>query len=175
MAILEVINVGSTANDGQGDPLRIAFQKVNNNFASLWGTGFNSTEAVTIGNTTQAIFTVPVVDFTQATFQINSVDTDSGNSQNIILNAAINSDGSNVKFTGHSTVFHGAPVTNYDMDVVAGNVVVYVTPLVTSQVNHLILYQITVAPTMTGSYIVLNQNSSTALGTENSQILITES
>ena len=42
MAQLEIINVGATANDGTGDPLRVAFEKVNNNFTNLWSTGFNS-------------------------------------------------------------------------------------------------------------------------------------
>ena len=32
---LEVINVGVLPNDGTGDPLRIAFDKINNNFASI--------------------------------------------------------------------------------------------------------------------------------------------
>jgi hypothetical protein len=32
---LEVINVGILPNDGTGDPLRIAFDKINNNFASI--------------------------------------------------------------------------------------------------------------------------------------------
>ena len=27
----ELINVGNVANDGTGDPLRIAFEKINNN------------------------------------------------------------------------------------------------------------------------------------------------
>ena len=35
MSTLEVINVGVLPNDGTGDPLRIAFDKINNNFASI--------------------------------------------------------------------------------------------------------------------------------------------
>lgn len=31
------INIGSNANDGTGDPLRTAFQKINDNFAELYG------------------------------------------------------------------------------------------------------------------------------------------
>jgi hypothetical protein len=31
----EQINIGNTANDTSGDPLRVAFQKINNNFATL--------------------------------------------------------------------------------------------------------------------------------------------
>jgi hypothetical protein len=33
----QTINIGSTANDGTGDPLRTAFKKINENFAELYG------------------------------------------------------------------------------------------------------------------------------------------
>lgn len=36
MADREIINVGSTVDDGTGDLLRIAFQKVNDNFEQIW-------------------------------------------------------------------------------------------------------------------------------------------
>jgi hypothetical protein len=32
----EIINIGASPNDGQGDPLRTAFAKINNNFTSLF-------------------------------------------------------------------------------------------------------------------------------------------
>jgi hypothetical protein len=35
----QVINVGGTANDGSGDPLRTAFTKANQNFAELYAKG----------------------------------------------------------------------------------------------------------------------------------------
>ena len=31
------INIGSSANDGTGDPLRTAFDKINDNFIELYG------------------------------------------------------------------------------------------------------------------------------------------
>ena len=31
------INIGSSANDGTGDPLRTAFDKINDNFSELYG------------------------------------------------------------------------------------------------------------------------------------------
>ena len=40
-AVQSVINVGSSANDGTGDTLRSAMQKVNSNFTELYGTIFN--------------------------------------------------------------------------------------------------------------------------------------
>lgn len=32
----EIIDVGNTANDGTGDPLRVAFEKINNNFSEIF-------------------------------------------------------------------------------------------------------------------------------------------
>ena len=32
------IGIGSSANDGTGDPLRTAFDKINDNFTELYGT-----------------------------------------------------------------------------------------------------------------------------------------
>ena len=53
----EVINIGAQPNDGAGDPLRVAFDKVNNNFANLFQTFVNSTVAYSLGNTAgQVIF-----------------------------------------------------------------------------------------------------------------------
>ena len=33
----QAINIGSSANDGTGDPLRTAFDKINDNFVELYG------------------------------------------------------------------------------------------------------------------------------------------
>jgi hypothetical protein len=38
----QTINIGTTANDGTGDPLRTAFDKINDNFAELYGTDGDS-------------------------------------------------------------------------------------------------------------------------------------
>lgn len=35
----QVINIGSSANDGTGDPLRQAFDKINDNFSELYARG----------------------------------------------------------------------------------------------------------------------------------------
>ena len=43
----QIINIGSTPNDGAGDPLRTAFDKCNNNFAELYTTSGGGTGTVT--------------------------------------------------------------------------------------------------------------------------------
>lgn len=80
----QVINLGDAANDGTGDPLRVAFEKVNNNFANVWAAGPVDTRVTIannrvstnetnvdlvlagngIGNVTFASTTVPLIDGT---------------------------------------------------------------------------------------------------------------
>jgi hypothetical protein len=43
------VNVGASANDGQGDDLRAAFIKVNDNFQYMGNTGFNAANINIIG------------------------------------------------------------------------------------------------------------------------------
>ena len=86
----EIINVGAQPNDGEGDPLRTAFQKINNNFTQLFSTGFFTSNAYSAGTTAgQVIFETPATSFTQGIFQINSNDVSSNDSENITLAATI--------------------------------------------------------------------------------------
>jgi hypothetical protein len=43
---LQTINIGTSANDGTGDPLRTAFDKVNDNFLAVSGAVFNVKDPV---------------------------------------------------------------------------------------------------------------------------------
>ena len=89
----QYIDFGTFPNDPNADPIRTVFEKVNNNFANLWATGYNTLEAITIGDDPgQVIFTIPVTAFTQASFQINSSDQSTNDSQNITITAAITND-----------------------------------------------------------------------------------
>ena len=47
----QAIGIGSSANDGTGDPLRTAFDKINDNFTELYGT--TMTERVVLDLTPQ--------------------------------------------------------------------------------------------------------------------------
>jgi hypothetical protein len=65
----QAINIGSSANDGTGDPLRTAFDKINDNFVELYGTDNDintldanldvSTHAITTGVTNGDITITP--------------------------------------------------------------------------------------------------------------------
>ena len=41
----QYINIGATSNDGNGDPLRLAFEKINENFTQLYSLGSGGTAA----------------------------------------------------------------------------------------------------------------------------------
>lgn len=141
----EVINIGALPNDGQGDPLRVAFQKINNNFAALFSTDSYTSEAYSVGLTPgQVIWECPVNNFTQATIQIDTSNTENQDTQNITITAAIHNNYSNVRWSGHSTLFAGNACTRYDMDISAGNVRLLVNPLLNTTLLHFIAAQVTV-------------------------------
>lgn len=140
----EIINIGTLPNDGEGDPLRVAFGKINNNFSSLFSTATTTNESNTSGTTAnQVIWQTPVVDFTQGKFQVLSADPLTNDSQNITISAYVIPDASSVKWTGYATTFHGNVVTTYDMDITGGNVRLTVTPLVNEDLQHFVAVAVT--------------------------------
>jgi len=174
----EVINIGANPNDGSGDPLRIAFEKINNNFANLFQTFVNSTVAYTLGNTAnQVIFEAPANTFTEGQFYIKSLNGGTPNSQSIQLFAQINNSGDDVKFSGYGSTFFGDPVTTYDMDYnsITGNIRIKANPLVNDDLTHYIASQIMWAgPDVPGMYLSLESGSGNVLGTETSVPITTE-
>ena len=140
----EIINIGAQPNDGEGDPLRTAFAKINNNFTQLFSTGFFTSNAYSNGTTAgQVIFESPLETFTQGIIQINSNDTASTDTQNITLNVSVVNDGSDLKWNGHNTLFYGNALTDYEMDIFESNVRILVNPLVDTDIFHFISAQVT--------------------------------
>lgn len=172
----EIINIGAAPNDGEGDPLRTAFEKINNNFTQLYSTGFFTSNAYSAGTTAgQVIFETPVETFTQAVFQINSNDVSSTDSENITLTASILTDGSEIKWTGHSTIFNGNVLTEYDMDIFDSNVRILVNPLIDTDIFHFISAQITwTGVPVLGLNLIVDGTSNPDIDTENNFNLQTE-
>jgi hypothetical protein len=171
----EIINVGALPNDGTGDPLRVAFEKINNNFSNLFATATITYSVYTVGNTPgQVIFETPITAFTQAKFQIRSSDSGSPNSQNITIAAQISNDNANVKYTGYGTTFFGNPVTQYSMDVSSGNVRLMADPLVNEALVHFISAQVTYNSDTAGIDIGLDGYVDSVLNTENNLNITTE-
>ena len=50
----QTINIGSSSNDGTGDPLRTAFNKINENFTELYGTSAFGQQVTISGNSITA-------------------------------------------------------------------------------------------------------------------------
>lgn len=143
MAEQQIINIGQLPNDGSGDPLRVAFDKTNNNFSTLFKTATFTSNAVTEGLAeNQVIFETAANAFSQGLFTIRSKNSGSNYSQSIQLSAQISPDNESVKFTGYATTFFGDPLTSFDMDVTDGNVRILCNPLIDDTVFHFIGAQI---------------------------------
>lgn len=66
------INVGTNPNDGSGDELRVAFQKVNSNYSNISSIGFNAGNVLATG-------TVQAANVTATYVVANTITTSSGN------------------------------------------------------------------------------------------------
>ena len=141
---IELVNIGATPNDGEGDPLRTAFAKINNNFVWMQQTSTDIASAVTLDDAAnQTVWEYPANIFTQALIQVKSYREDNNDSQGIFLGAQIYNDLSNVKYSVYGITNVNDWLTNYKMDVANGNVRLLVSPLQDTAMTHFISYQVT--------------------------------
>jgi hypothetical protein len=170
---IQLVNTGALPNDGEGDPLRTAFQKINNNFIFMQQASTNITSAVTIGDAPdQVIFEYPADEFTQALIQVQTYREDNNDSQNALIGASIHNDGTNVSFTTYGITNVGNWLTQYDMDVSGGNVRLLVSPLQDATINHFISYQVTYAGDL-GLGVPMIAENGAGLITESGNVMIT--
>ena len=176
MATQQIINIGTLPNDGEGDPLRVAFAKINNNFSNLFSTFINLSSSFTVGNTPgQLIFETPANTFTMGQFYIYAADANTDQSQSIQLSAQLNTANDDVKFSGYGSTFFGNALSRYDMSVVDGNVQIYADPLTSETIYHFIgsinMWQGANVP---GLFIGIDGYSNTIMSTENNLNMETE-
>lgn len=174
----EYINIGAQANDGEGDPLRTAFSKINNNFSNLFFTTTSTSNAFTVGlDTNQVIYETAANAFSQAKFQIRSSDPGTDDMQDIIITASITNNLSGVIFTGYGTMFEGNALCSYDMDVSDGYVRLLINPIKDAVILHFIASEVTfIGSSPPGIELALDgYSANTLMGTENGLILTTES
>ena len=174
----EYINIGSQANDGEGDPLRTAFAKINNNFSNLFFTTTSTSNTFTVGlDTNQVIYETAANTFSQAKFQVRSSDPGTDDMQDITITASITNNLAGVKFTGYGTLFEGNALCRYDMDVLGGNVRLLINPIKNAVILHFIASEVTfIGVSPPGVDIALDGYPANSLmGTENGLILTTES
>lgn len=177
MATQEIINIGTLPNDGEGDPLRVAFGKINNNFSNLFATFVNTTTSYSVGNTPgQIIFQTPANTFTMGEMFVYSADPGTNNSQSIKLFAQINQLGDEVKFTGTGATFFGNAVSSYNMVVADGNVQILANPLIDEPLIHFIGSQnLWIGADVEGIPLELDGYiANSTMGTESDQTVTTE-
>jgi len=170
---IQLVNIGGLPNDGEGDPLRTAFSKINNNFVYLQQTSTNLAKTVTLNNDPeQVIFEYPADEFTMALFQVKSYRDDNNDSQMIFLGAQTYNDLSDVKYTVYGITNVGNWLTQYDMDVSGGNVRLLVNPLQNEVITHFISYQVTYEGDL-GVGVPMISESGAGLVTETGNVYIT--
>jgi hypothetical protein len=170
---IQLVNVGGLPNDAEGDPLRTAFQKINNNFTYLQQTSTNIAKTVTLDDTaSQVIFEYPADEFTMALFQVKSYRNDNNDSQMVFLGVQTYNDLSDVKYTIYGVTNVGNWLTQYDMDVNGGNVRLLVSPLQDEVITHFISYQITYEGDLGIGVPMITENGASMV-TETGNVLIT--
>jgi len=170
---IELVNIGTNPNDGEGDPLRTAFSKINNNFVWMQQTSTDISSTVTLDDTAnQVIWEYPADEFTQALIQLQSFREGSNDSQNALIGASILNDLSDVKFTIYGLTNNGDWLTNYDMDVTGGNVRLLVSPLQNEAITHFLAYQVTWVGDL-GVGVSMASESGEGLVTETGNVFIT--
>lgn len=176
MATQEIINIGTLPNDGEGDPLRVAFAKINNNFSNLFATFVNTSNSYSVGNASgQLIFETPANTFTMGDVFIYTADASTMESQTIKLSAQLNQAGDAVKFNGYGSTFFGNALARYDMTVVNGNIQILVEPLTDDTLFHFIGSQnLWMGANVMGLFLQLDGYVDAVMTTENDLIVQTE-
>jgi len=174
----EYINIGAQPNDGEGDPLRTAFAKINNNFSNLFFTATTTGNTFTAGLTPeQVIYQTAANTFSQGKFQIRSSDPNTIDMQDITITAAITNNLDGVKFNAYGTLFDGNALCRYDMDVFEGNVRLLINPIKDAVILHFIASEVTfIGDYASGLNLGLDgYPDGSVMGTEDDIILTTES
>lgn len=139
MATQEIINIGTMPNDGEGDPLRVAFAKINNNFSNLFPTAINTSSSYSVGNTPgQLIFETDANTFTMGQLYVYAADPSGNDSQSIQLNAQINQELDDAKFSAVGLSVFGNALSSYSMRVSGGNVQLLANPIQDTTIFHFI-------------------------------------
>lgn len=131
-------NVNITESDGV-----LSLGNVAIDTASFGNTAIASASFTTEDDTANAvILSVPIANFDNGRFEIDSREDGTDNSQFAILNVTRNNSNTTIKYTVTGTIFTGTTVTTYDVDVSNSNIRIKVSPLINSTIVHKIAYQI---------------------------------
>lgn len=90
----------------------------------------------------QVVFETPVSGFDNGSFQITSRSLFETNSQKVTIEVLKATSNTSVNFSAFGTLFSGAPLTRYNVDVAYGNVRVMVNPILNLDIEHTVKYTI---------------------------------
>lgn len=130
---IELINIGGYANDGTGDDLRTAFEKVNANFTELGGTG-GITNGTNLGSGVEIFAqrnpTNPALEFKTLTSLDGSVEiTETSTTVNLKNNSLLANDpapmlGANLNLNSYYVFGGDTQTTVFGIDVRATNALI---------------------------------------------------
>lgn len=98
--------------------------------------------STTDNSANQILYQAPTTGFNSAEFMITSRETGTNNNQKVTLAVTLTNDKSGANYSAYGTLFHGIPVTRYNVDVAFGNIRIMVNPLRNSTSTHTIEYVI---------------------------------
>lgn len=90
----------------------------------------------------QLLYQTPAAGFSSGKFNIISREATTENAQDATIEVVKNNTGSSVSYVVYGTTFTGTAITNYNADVISGNVRIYVSPLTNQTISHSATYQI---------------------------------
>jgi hypothetical protein len=111
--------------------------------ATVGNTNIGTATLTTIDTTVnQVIYRTPVATFTSGKFQISTTETSGTNvTQTATLVVSKNASNLSANYNAFGTVFTGTSLTQYNVVVAYGNVLVMVSPLLNTTMDHVLSYQ----------------------------------
>jgi len=90
----------------------------------------------------QIVYQAPVQTIDTASFQITTRDPNDTTSQVVTLDVLKATSNVSLRYTAHGTIFSGGPLTRYNADVAYGNVRIMVSPMINTEMHHIVNYTI---------------------------------
>lgn len=132
----QTINVGTLPNDGEGDPLRVAYQKVNSNFTELYdNTAMISTVSTSTATPNQIIWQQPAT-FSSCEVSLKVEDDDSTANQFVKMLVSLSNDKTSAQWMSYGNLSIGNTLASYDVAVSSGNVVIVTSPTSALDLTH---------------------------------------
>jgi hypothetical protein len=112
----QTIGIGTDANDGTGDQVRVAFGKVNDNFNEVYGNDFTTYDRLGAEFTTSDVISASEVSFGSAqvftkTLTAETSFTYTGAQVGMVKDLIINADGNSFALPTGTKIIAGTPTT----------------------------------------------------------------